>query len=134
MLSKKLLTLAVELRLHESQVRADLQQYYGIDIDHARAGVHSPHHIACLLVEMPIDARTRIEENKDAQWTLNNVLMASVFNSINSLMYGLSDPKKRGNPPDLLGPSWLTEKRKNTIPARVMTASELLEILNMPRG
>lgn len=119
--------------MHESKIRADLQQYYGIDLDHARRGEHSAHHIACLVVELPSNARTRIAESKDAIWTFEAAVMASVFNAINSIAYGLSDSKKRGNPPELLGPSWISRKNKNTLPAQVMPASELMEILNKPR-
>ena len=115
-------------------MRADLQQYYGIDLDHARRGVHSPKHIACLVIELPSDARCRVAENPDTRWTLNDVVLAGLYNSLNALIYGMSDKRKRGNPPPLVGPSWMTDTDKTrSLPARVMPASELLEILNMPR-
>lgn len=120
--------------MHESQLRADLQQYYGIDFDRARAGEHTPYHLACLLVELPSNARVRVAEDSDAFWTLENVISASVVNSINALIYGMSDSRKRGNPPELLGPSWMRRNNKRTLPARSMPVSELIEILNLPRG
>lgn len=116
-------------------MRADLQQYYGIDLDHARRGVHSPNHIAWLVIELPNDARCRVVENNDAAWTLDAVVLAGIFNRLNALIYGMSDKRSRGNPPPMLGPSWMTDsKNTKSLPARVMPASELLEILSMPRG
>lgn len=107
-----------------------MQQYYGVDIDHR--SVHTPHHIACLLIELPSDARVRVAENADSRWTLEDVILAAIFNSLNALIYGMSDKRKRGNPPPLAGPSWMTDK-KHQLPARVMPAGELMQILNMPR-
>ena len=57
-----------------------------------------------------------------------------MYNSLNALIYGMADAKKRGNPPSLVGPSWMKDARKSTLPTRAMSASELIEILNMPRG
>ena len=133
MLPKKLTTLVAEYRAHESKLRADFQQYYGIDFDNARAGEHTAWHMACLLVELPTDARIRISENADAIWTFDNILTATLINSFSYFRYNMADPKRRGNPPDLLGPSWLTEKDKKSLPTRSMPANELLRILSLPR-
>lgn len=105
-----------------------------MDFDRARAGEHSPWHMACLLVELPSNARVRVAEDSDALWTLDSVIGASVVNAVNSLIYGLGDYRKRGNPPELLGPSWMRRNNKRTLPARSMPVGELMEILNMPRG
>jgi len=106
-----------------------MQQYYGVDIDHRN---HTPHHIACLLVELPSDARVRVDENADSRWTLNDIILSGIYNSLNALIYGMSDKRKRGNPPPLAGPSWMTDKKRQ-LPARVMPASELMEFLKLPR-
>lgn len=127
------MTLVSEWKLHEQKLRADFQHYYGIDFDQARAGAHSPWHCACLLVELPPDARTRVAESTDAAWTLNDVLLAGLFNSLNALIYGMSDSRRRGAPPKPIGPEWMTEQGKRTIPALVMKADELMQILNQPR-
>lgn len=115
-------------------MRADFQEYYGVDFDRARAGEHSPWHMACLLVELPSNARVRVAEDSDALWTLDSVIGASVVNAVNSLIYGLGDSRKRGNPPELLGPSWMRRNNNRTLPARSMPVGELMEILNKPRG
>ena len=133
MLPKKLGVLATEFRIHEEQLRADLQQYYGIDLDHAMSGIHTAHHIACLMMQLPSDARIRTAGNLDNQWTLTDVLLASILNSLNGLIYGMSDAKKRGQRPELIGPSWMQSKRMKSIPARAMPVDELISILNQPR-
>ena len=127
------MTLVAEYQAHESKLRADLQQYYGIDLDRAMDGEHSPHHIACLVVELPSDARLRVAFSDDAIWTLNDVLTAQLLNAFNSFAYGMSDKRKRGRKPELIGPSWMTAKKKRTLPARTMPVNELMEILNRER-
>ena len=135
MLPKKLATLAAEYNIHEAALRADLQQYYSIDIDRAMRGEHTAHHIACLVMQLPSDARIRTAENEDSMWTLNDVLTACLLNSLNGLIYGMSDKRKRGRKPELVGPSWMKgDTRKRSLPARIMPVSELMQILEMPRG
>ena len=135
MLPKKLSVLAAEFRVHESALRADLQQYYGIDLDKAMCGGHSAWHIACLVMELPHVARVRIAEHEDSLWTLNDVLTASLLNSLTGLIYGMSDRRKRGRKPEIVGPSWMKGKeRQRSLPARTMPISELMEYLQLPRG
>ena len=126
--------LAAEFHVHEEALRADLQQYYGIDLDHAMMGAHTAHHVACLVMQLPPDARIRIASHEDSVWTLNDVLTASLLNSLNGLIYGMSDRRKRGKKPELIGPSWMRDQSHwRSLPARTMPISELMEILNKPR-
>ena len=111
-----------------------MQQYYGIDLDHAIDGAHTVHHIGCLVEQLPPDARVRIAHDADAWWTLNDVLTAQVINSINSFIYGMSDKSKRGKPPETVGPSWMKKKHMRSIPARVLPVNELMRVLELPRG
>jgi hypothetical protein len=97
-------------------------------------GAHSVYHIACLVNQLPPNARIRTVENRDNNWTLNDVLNASVLNSLNSLIYGMSDKRKRGKPPEIIGPSWMQKKNTRSIPARAMPVDELMRILQLPRG
>ena len=113
-------------------LRADLQQYFGIDLDAAMRGEHSASHIALLVTQLPQQARLVQFINKDAAWTLSDVLMAVLINNFRMFVYGMSDPKKRGQKPELIGPSYLTEQKK-TLPARVLPIDKLLEELNKPR-
>ena len=125
--------LVAEYCTHESELRADLQQYYGIDFDQAAAGGHSLHHVCCLVEQLPPDARVRAAENPDSRWTLNDVLSASLLNSLNALIYGMSD-KRKSKKPEIVGPSWMTKQHKRSMPARVLPVDELMRILQLPRG
>lgn len=113
---------------------ADLQQYFGIDLEKAMSGEHSVTHIAQLVAHMPLESRLAKSTSADAAWTLTDVLMAALINNFRMFVYGMSDPKKRGAKPELIGPSYLTEQaNKSTLPSRVMPISKLLEELNKPR-
>lgn len=111
-----------------------MQQTYGIDIDRAMDGEHTAAHIAALVVQLPPNARCRIAENKDSMWTLSDVVNVSTFNALRLFMWSFGDPKKRGNPPAIMGPTWMVDANKRTLPARVLPISELLDILSKPRG
>lgn len=119
--------------LYEDALRADLQRYYGIDLDDAMGGAHSAAHIAACVRYLPSDCALRTSNDEDAQWTLEAVLMAGILNSLNSLIYGLGSKKGRGKRPKLVGPSFMRGKQ-DKLPARAMTSEQLLEILNRPRG
>lgn len=116
---------------HPGALRADLQQYYGIDLDHAMRGEHSAGHVAALAEHLPKDARVFVEVNGDARWTLTDLLLAAVVNDFNAWIYAHGDPKKRGRPPKIVGPESM--RPKHTIPARTMTADELMRELSKPR-
>ena len=117
----------------EAPLRADLQQHFGIDLDRAMDGEHSANHIAQLVTQLPQEARLVHSVNKDAVWTLSDVLMAVLINNFRMFVYGMSDPKKRGAKPELIGPSYITEQAKSTLPARVLPIDELMAELNKPR-
>ena len=95
-------------------------------------GEHSASHIALLVTQLPQQARLVQFVNKDAAWTLSDVLMAVLINNFRMFVYGMSDPKKRGQKPELIGPSYITNQKK-TLPARVLPIDKLLEELNKPR-
>ena len=115
-------------------LRADLQRVYGVDIDRAMAGEHSAEHIAALAAHLPSDACVYKARNQDARWTLEPTLLAALLNSLNLLIYGFGDPKKRGNPPALVGPSYMAKANTRSLDARAMTADELMGELSKPRG
>lgn len=126
------MALASVVANHEDELRADFQQYYGIDLDAAIDGQHTAKHIAALAVQLPLDSRISKKANKDNNWALNDVLLAVLINNFRMFVYGMSDPKKRGRKPELIGPSWLTQQKK-TLPARVLPINKLMEELNKPR-
>lgn len=90
--------------------------------------------MAHLLVNLPSDARVRVAEVEDAAWTRDQILMAMTLNSLNGLIYAMSDRRKRGKRPQMVGPSWMTKGATRSLPARAMPIDELMEILNRPRG
>ena len=127
------MALASVISSHESELRADLQQYYGIDLDVAANGNHSAHHIAALVSQLPRESRLRRIYNSDDMWSLTDVLLALLVNDFRSFGYGMSDPKKRGQRPEPIGPSYMTNSKKKTLPARVMPIDELVQELSKPR-
>ena len=123
------MTLAWLMDAHSEALRADLQRYYGIDIDRAMAGEHSAEHVAACAAYLPTDAMVRVESNPDAQWTLSDTLMAATLNSLNRYVHWRAGGK--GPEPRLVGPSSMVPKR--TLPARSMSADELMRELAKPR-
>lgn len=117
---------------HEAPLRADLQQQYGIDLDRAASGEHSAEHIAMLVSQLPLQSRLACLTNADAKWTLGDVLTAALLNNFRRFVWAMSDPRKRGGEPEMVGPSWMTE-RKKSLPAQVMPIDKLLEELSKPR-
>lgn len=125
--------LAALMDLHPDELRADLQRHYGVDIDHAMAGEHSAAHVAALVANLPLDARVYVAHDKDASWTREEIILAEIRNALHSLIYGMSDKRKRGKAPDPIGPSWMTEKSTRRLESRALDIPELLEELNKPR-
>lgn len=111
-------------------MRADLQRVYGIDLDKAMAGEHSAGHVAALVAHLPSDASLYRARDKDAAWTLDATLLAAILNSLNALIYGMSDARKRGKPPERVGPS---KMKGGKAPARAMTIDKLMAELSKPR-
>lgn len=114
-------------------LRADLQRVYGVDIDHAMGGGHTAEHIAALAAYLPSDSCVYKARSEDARWNLDSTLLAALLNSLNALIYGLGDSKRRGGAPALVGPSYMVKGNDRKLEAVSMTADELLELLAKPR-
>lgn len=127
------MALAEVMRRHPTELRADLQRFFGVDIDRAMAGEHSAGHVAALVACLPSDSSTLRAENPDAAWTLESVLLAVIHNDLSALMWGMSDPKRRGPKPKRVGPSWMTAEEKRSLDTRVLSIDELMEELRKPR-
>lgn len=97
------------------------------------AGRHSAAHIAALTAQLPLHARVNVAQEQDAKWRQPDVLLATLVNQMAMLMWGLSDPKKRGKRPQPIGPSYMTREQMRSLPARVLTIDELMEELSRPR-
>lgn len=109
-------------------------QYYGIDLDRAMAGEHTAVQVAACAKCLPQGSRLSVLSNKDNAWGLTDVVLACISNSLNALIYGMSDKRKRGRRPEPIGPSWMTERdSKRMLPARAMSITKLMEELGKPR-
>lgn len=122
------------MALHEDELRADLQEFYGIDLDRAMSGEHSAVQVAACVKCLPQRSRLSVLGNRDNAWGLTETLLAYLSNSLNALIYGMSDKRRRGRKPELVGPSWMTGSgNRRSLPARVMSINQLMEELSKPR-
>ena len=133
MLPKKLAALAAVWADHPDELRADLQEVYGIDIEQAMGGAHSAEHVAALARHLPSTSRIAKSVNQDAAWSLTDILLAVIANTLRGLVWGMSDRRKRGPRPKLIGPSWMTKGNTRTLESRVLPIDQLVEELNLPR-
>ena len=113
-------------------MRSDLQRFYGIDIDHAMRGEHTPHHIAELVKFVPHDSALGAVYDEDSVWTMDRTLLAFIYNSLNLMMWGMSDKRKRGAKPEQILPKRM-KQHKRSIDAQAMTIEELMNVLARDR-
>lgn len=125
--------LAALINGYDDALRADLQRYYAIDLDHAMNGGHSAAHIAALVKYLPHDAAIYTVENLDAEWALTDVLLADIRNIFADFVYGMSDRRKRGKRPKRIGPSWMAGESMRKLEAQTMSVDELMAELNKDR-
>ena len=96
--------LARELDEHPDELRADLQQYYGLNID-GMGRDFSTLHAAALVAQMPEGSRTARAHDPDAAWTLDRLLAAVVANNTNWLVWSKTkDGQRNRNRPKPIGP------------------------------
>ena len=112
------------------EIRADLMEVYGICLDAAMDGAYSAPFVAALCAQLPQDCRWRVSYDKDAWWTGDRLLMASLVNTLRGLVWGMADKRKRGPAPKQVGPRGTGVR---TLGRRVMSAAKLLERLARPR-
>lgn len=119
---------------HESALRADLQQFYGIDLDRARDGEHSPVQVAACACGLKPGARVLTAIDADYEWTLTDQLLATLVNHLRWLMYVLGGSK--GVEPEFIGTSRMRKKnnsRTRKLETRAMTVDALMKELSKPR-
>lgn len=118
----------------EGALRADLQRYYGINLDDALGGACSIVHLAALANNLPQESASNVALNPDAAWTLEATVLADLRNHLAMLMWGMDDKKRRGRKPKRIGPSWMTKETMRKLEARTMTIDALMKELSKPRG
>lgn len=98
------MTLVVLLSDHESPVRADLQRFYGVNIDEAWGNL-SPKHLACLVAELPPGAQTWRAVGGSLSWTDDMFLLASIDHGTRVLAWQKSkNGESNTNPPKMIEP------------------------------
>lgn len=125
--------LAAAWMAHPCELRADLQRFYSIDIDHAMEGEHSAEHVAALVACLPTDSLTFRAENADASWTRDQIILAEIRNILANFVWSFGDPKRRGPRPKSIGPSWMAREGMKSLESRAMTIEELEAELSKPR-
>lgn len=104
------------------ELAADMQQYYGIDLERAFAdGSHSPLHLAALAAQLPAESRVGRAHDEDNAYTLDTVYLAACFNALQAIMCALGG----GGRPKPAGPAWMRTGGGCKLAAQVMSIDEL---------
>ena len=91
-------------RAYPAQLRADFQQYYGLNLDGMGRG-YTAMHAADLAVMLPSDSRTYLAIDPENSWTLEAQLSADMVNAARDLVWLEADAKRRrSNRPKPIGP------------------------------
>ena len=69
-------------RLHPSELRADLQRYYGVSWDSVLSGAVSCEHAAALAANLPPGGRCLACEDERAGWTRGELLLLALVNGL----------------------------------------------------
>lgn len=105
-------------------------EVYGICLDAAMDGAYPAPFVAALAYQLPQDCRWRVSYDKDAWWTGDRLLMASIANALRGLVWGMADRRKRGPMPKQIGPRGTGGR---TLGRQPMSVAGLLERLSRPR-
>ena len=97
---------------HPDELRADMQQYYGIDWDRRRE--HTATHVAALAAQLPGDARTFRAENPDCVIDYRTAVLMRMEHGIRTLawMQTKDGQKGRKRPKAMELPSEQLRKRE----------------------
>lgn len=119
---------------HPDELRADFQQYYGLDLD-GMGRDYSTLHAAVLATQLPEGSRLARAIEPDAVWTLDRALMAVVANDLNWLVWSKSrDGQKGRNKPRIIGPKDADRDNTRHIRGMAMEPDELMAELERLHG
>ena len=77
------------------QLRADFQQYYGLNLD--GMGIdYSYSHAASILRQLPSNSRIARAENPDAEWTDDTWFLAQIEYGVRLLMWAQTKDAEKG--------------------------------------
>lgn len=115
---------------HPDELRADFQQYYGLDLDGMGAD-YTHEHAACLAVQLPRESRTARAMAPEAEWGWAEALLAAIEYNTRWLVWAQSkDAQKGRNRPEPLDGPGATRERK----ARETDFGHIEEILGRGHG
>lgn len=121
--------LAAWLHDYPDFLRADFQQFYGLNIDEIGVSF-SVHHAATLASMLPTESRTIAVAAPYASWSLQDQLLAAATNALNLLVWMEADPKRnRSNKPKPIEPP-----KKHSSDSVYLDADEYLSTLKEMRG
>lgn len=113
-------------------MRADFQQFYGLNID-GMGRDFSTTHAADLLVELPGESRIKRVYGGDGTWDFDRLLASLAVDALNVLVWQRTkDGQKGRNRPKPITPQVKNSGR--TIGGMSMSIEELNEMLSRPRG
>lgn len=115
-----------------SELRADLQQFYGLNLD--GMGVEYSHaHAACLCAQLPAGAR--VWRGTAAEWDTQTYLLAKVEHSLRVLAWQQTeDAQKRRNYPKPIDTPATREEFERKYNASKKTRAWVDEVLSRPLG
>lgn len=118
--------LAGLLRDHPSELRADFQQTYNLNLD-GMGEEYTFLHAADLAAQLPSNSRTFVAIDPNNLWTLEARLLAIVEFRANLIGYYLR--RGKGDKPKLL----FNNKQKKSTDIEPMTVDEVKELLSRSR-
>lgn len=87
------------MELHPDELRADFQQYYGLNLDRMGAD-YSPEHAGALCAQLPRGARTMLAEDEGLRWGDQEAMLSSIEHGIRVLCWqNTKDGQKGRNAP-----------------------------------
>lgn len=102
-------------RDYEPELRADLQRFFGVNLDHVIQGEVSVHHCACLASNLPLGSATLAKIDRRLSFTNADWLLLALVNSWRETPI---DPFK---------------ENKNKQGIRSMSVDDMAEYLSRPR-
>ena len=122
--------LARLVRLHPGELRADFQQFYGLNLD-GMGSTYSVHHAAELAGQLPQDSRCYTAEHPINEWTLDKQLLALIEYRLHWLCWAKTeDGRKMRNYPKCLIPSEEQERCATSCDAVQMPVDEMMHFVD----
>lgn len=124
--------LARLVRDRPSELRADLQQYYGLNMD-GMGAAYSYAHAACLCAQLPAGAR--VWHGTAAEWDTRTYLLAKIEHTLRVIAWqSTEDAQKRRNYPKPIDTPASREEFERKYNATQANRAFVDEILNRPQG